>query len=111
MKTKLLAILLLAGSSLFAGPRVFFGVGVGVGPYYGPGYGYAIATPPPPPPVYSYVAPRPAIGYSWVGGYYYPVGPRYHWHAGYWARPPYAGAYWVGPRYHGGRYYRGYWRR
>ena len=30
MKTKLIATLMLAGSSLFAGPRVFFGAGVGV---------------------------------------------------------------------------------
>src|ERR1022692_4854141 len=45
------------------------------------------------------------------GGYRYPVGARYAWHAGYWTRPPYAHAYWVGPRYFGHRYYRGYWRR
>jgi hypothetical protein len=104
MKTKLLALLLLAGScSLFAGPRVFVGVGFGGG--------YVVA--PPPPPVVTYYAPPPAPGpaYSWVAGYYYPYGGRYAWHAGYWARRPYAGAYWVGPRYHGGRYYRGYWRR
>jgi len=104
MKTKLLAILLFAGSSLFAGTRVFFGVGVG-----GPGYGYYA---PPPPPVYSYAAPvyaRP--GYTWVGGYWYPAGPRYNWRAGYWARPPYAGASWYGPRYYEHRYHPGYWRR
>jgi hypothetical protein len=102
MKTKLLALLLLAGSTVFAGPRLFVGVNFGVGGGY-----YA---PPPPPPVY-YAPPavvRP--GYSWVGGYWYPVGARYSWHAGYWARPPYAGAAWVGPRYYGHRYYRGYWR-
>lgn len=104
MKTKLLALLFLAGSSMFAAPRVFVGIGVGVGPAYG--Y-YA----PPPPPAYTYVAPAPEPGYSWVSGYYYPVGPRYVWHAGYWARPPYPYAVWVGPRYYGGRYYRGYWRR
>ena len=81
MKTKLLALLLFAGSSLFAGTRVFFGVGVG------------------------------APGYTWVGGYWYPAGPRYNWHAGYWARPPYAGARWYAPRYYNHRYYPGYWRR
>jgi hypothetical protein len=104
MKTKLLALLLLGGSALFAGPRVFFGVGFG-----GPSYGYYA---PPPPPVVSYAAPvyaRP--GYAWVGGYWYPSGPHYYWHGGYWARPPYAGAYWAGPRYYGHRYYPGYWRR
>lgn len=105
MKTKLLAIFLLAGSSLFAGPRVFFGVGVGV-----PAYGYYAASPPPA-PVVSYAAPYPGPGYTWVGGYYYPVGPRWNWRAGYWGRAPYAGAYWVGPRYYNHHYSGGYWRR
>ena len=91
MKAKLLALVLLAGSTMFAG--------VGV---YGP---------PPPVPVVAYAAPYARPGYTWVGGYWYPAGPRYAWHAGYWARPPYAHAYWVGPRYHGGRYYHGYWSR
>ena len=105
MKTKLLALLLLAGASAFAAPRVYFGIGFGGG-YYG-GY-YAPA--PPPPPVVAYApAPCPGPGYSWVGGYWYPAGPRYAWHAGYWARPPYWGARWVAPRYYGHRYYRGYW--
>jgi hypothetical protein len=105
MKTKLLGlgILLLAGTSLFAAPHVFIGVGVG------PGVGYYA----PPPPVVAYAPPPVYVrpGYSWINGYYYPVGPRYGWRAGYWARPPYAGAYWVGPRYYGHRYYGGYWRR
>ena len=112
MKTKLLAVFLLAGSSLFAAPRVFFGVNIGVGPAYG---GYYVATPPPAPVVtYApgpYYAAAPGYGYSWVGGYWYPAGPRWQWRAGYWARRPYVGAYWVGPRYYGHRYYRGYWRR
>lgn len=102
MKTKLLALLLLAGGSLFAHPRFFFGVGVG-------GYGYYA---PPPPPVVAYVRPAyPGPGYAWVGGYWYPRGPRYAWRAGYWARPPYGYSYWVGPRYYGHHYYRGYWHR
>lgn len=105
MKTKLLVLLLLAGGSLFAGPRVFFGVGIG-----GPAYGY-YAAPPPVAPVVSYAAPYPGPGYTWVGGYYYPVGARWVWRGGYWARPPYVGASWVGPRYYGHRYYGGYWRR
>lgn len=105
MKTKLLALLLLAGGSVFAAPHVFFGVGVGMGP----AYGYYAA--PPPVPAAAYVAPAPGPGYTWVSGYYYPVGPRYVWRAGYWARPPYPHAVWVGPRFYGGRYYRGYWRR
>ena len=105
MKTKLFALLLLAGSSLFAGTRVFFGVGIGSG-----GYGY-YAPPPPPPPVVAYAAPAPGPGYTWVDGYWYPVGPRWSWRAGYWAPRPYAGSYWVAPRYYGHRYYSGYWRR
>ena len=94
MKTKLLAVLLLAGSALFAAPAVVVGVGVGA-----------------PAPVVAYAPPAPGSGYAWVAGYRYPVGARYAWHAGYWARPPYARAYWVAPRYFGHRYYRGYWRR
>ena len=105
MKAKWLALLLLTGSSLFAGPRVFIGVGVGG---YGSGY---YAPPPPPPPVAAYAPACPGPGYAWVGGYWYPSGPRYAWRAGYWARPPYPRAYWVGPRYYGRRYYRGYWRQ
>jgi hypothetical protein len=103
MKTKLLALFLLAGSAMFAAPRVVVGVGVGVGPVY-------VAAPPPPAPVVAYAGyARP--GFTWVAGYYYPAGPRWYWHAGYWARPPYAHGYWVAPRYYGHRYYGGYWRR
>ena len=105
MKIKILALLLLAGCSMFAGPRVV--VGFGFGYPAAPVVAYA---PPPPPPVY-YAPPAPGYGYSWVGGYYYPVGPRWAWRQGYWARPPYARSYWVAPRYYRGRYYRGYWRR
>ena len=101
MKSKLLALVLLAGGSLFAGPRVFLGVGGG----------YVVAPPPPPPIVSAYVPPAPGPGFAFVAGYHYPVGAGYAWHAPYWAPRPYAGAYWVGPRYFGGRYYRGYWRR
>jgi len=82
MKTKLLTVLLLAGSALVAAPRVAVGIGVGV---------------PPAVPVAAYVAPAP--------------GPGYAWHAGYWARRPYPRANWIAPRYFGHRYYRGYWRR
>jgi len=92
MKTKLLALLLLAGGSMFAGTRVFFGVGIGGGG----GYGY-YAPPPPPPPVLRYLPPAPGPGYAWVNGYYYPVGPRWVWRAGYWAHRPHPGAYWAPP--------------
>jgi hypothetical protein len=94
MKTKLLALVLLAGASAFAGPRVFVGFGV-----------------PAPAPVVAYATPAPGPGYTFVAGYYYPVGPRHFWRPGYWARAPYPGAYWVGPHYYAHRYYGGYWRR
>jgi hypothetical protein len=101
MKSKLFAILLLAGSSLFAQPAVVVGAG--------PGYGYYSA--PPPAPVVAYRPASPGPGYAWINGYWVPSGRRYAWTAGYWARPPYARSYWVAPRYYSGRYYRGYWRR
>ena len=105
---KLVAVLFLAGSSLFAGPRFY--VGVGIGGYVAPPPPVvAYADPPAAPVVYPPAYVRP--GYTWVRGYYYPVGPRWVWRSGYWARPPYRGAYWVGPRYYGHHYYRGYWRR
>jgi hypothetical protein len=106
MKTKLLAVLLLAGGCALAAPRVV--VGVGVGGYVAPAPVYAYAPPPVAPA--AYVA-RYRPGYAWVGGYWYPYRGRYSWRRGYWARPPYAGAYWVGPRWNAHRYYPGYWRR
>ena len=81
MKTKLIATLMLAGSSLFAGPRVFFGVGVGV------------PVVPAPAPVVAYATPCPGPGYVWVGGGYTFVGGRRIWHEGYWRAPVYAGRF------------------
>ena len=90
MKTKLLALALLAGGTMFAGPRI--GVSVGIGP----GYGYYGAP--------AYVAPAPAYaapsvyvgpGPGYAGGYWYTVGGRRFWHNGYRVAP---------------RYYRGYRR-
>ena len=108
MKTKLLALMLFAGSTMFAASHFYFGVNVG-------GYGYApapVVVYQPPPPVRYYAAPPcPGPGYAWVAGYWHPAGRGYGWRAGYWARRPFAGAYWVAPRYHGRYYYGGYWRR
>ncbi|HEY7335539.1 MAG TPA: hypothetical protein VH639_11695 [Bryobacteraceae bacterium] len=101
MKTKILAVLLLAGGSLFARPHFSIGIGVGV----------PVAAPPPPPPVYYAAPPVPGPGYTWINGYYYPSGSRWAWRSGYWARRPVAGAVWVRPHYRHGRYYAGYWRR
>ena len=96
---KLIGTLLLAGSSLFAGPRFAFGVGIGVP-----------VAPPPPPAYYAYAPPAPGPGYAWINGSYYWGGGRYVWRPGYWARRPYAGAVWVAPWYYHGSYYHGYWR-
>ncbi len=104
MKSKLLAVFLLAGSALFARPH--FGVGIGgrrgsgiTRPYYG---GYYYSAPVVPPVVVAarsglFRALRCAVCRAWSLRDY--------------ARPPYVGAVWVGPRWFGGRYYRGYWRR
>jgi hypothetical protein len=97
MKTKLIAGFLLAGSCLFAGPRVAIGFGVGVGVpvagygYYAPGPAYVAP---------AYVAPAylpppmPGPGFTWVAGFW---GPGHVWRPGYWAAPR---AGWVGPRGH-----------
>jgi hypothetical protein len=70
MKTKLLALVLLAGSSMFAATRVVVGVGVG-GPVVAPVY------------VGPRYYPRPVYpGAYWVGPRYY--GHRYY--RGYWHR-------------------------
>lgn len=111
MKTKLFAILVLAGSlsALAAAPRGFVRFGVGYGGYVAPAPLYF--APMPAPRIAAYVPAYPGPGYSWVAGYWYPAGPDYAWRAGYWTRPTYAGARWIAPRYYGHRYYGGYWRR
>jgi hypothetical protein len=102
MKFRVIALMLLAGSSVFAGSRFYFGVGIAPPP--------VVVYAPPPPPVAAYMPPCPGPDYSWVAGYWYPAGPRYAWRAGYWARPPYARGYWEAPRYYERHYYPGYWR-
>ena len=102
MKTKLMALVLLAGGSLFAQTR--FSVGVRIGGY-GPGY-YApapvYAAAPryyvPAPPVYAAVPAYPGPGYFWVNGYWNYYGPRRVWVNGYWSRRPYARGYYRGFR-------------
>ena len=92
MKSKLLAVALLAGGTLFG--QVSVGVRIG---------------PPPPPRVVAVQPPAPAPGYTWVAGYWYPVDGRWRWHEGYWTRAPYEGAYWVAPGYRDGVFVNGYW--
>ena len=94
MKKKLLAMMLVAGGSMFAQTRFSIGINFG-GPRYAPPVAVAAYRP---------VAPGP--GYIWVDGYTDEYG---NWVDGYWALPPYAGAYWVAPRYYGGRFVAGYW--
>jgi hypothetical protein len=119
MKTKLLAVLLLAAASALAAPRVVVGVGVGGYrhgyayrgyPYRAYPYGAYVADPvvtyAPPVPYYGpayYEPPMPSPGYVWIGGW--------GGHAGYWSRPAYAGAGRAAPRGFGGRYYGGRGRR
>ena len=91
--------ILLVGAILFAGAsasRAQVSIGIQIGA-------------PPPPRVLAVVPPTRGPDYVWVEGYWYPVGRHYHWHAGYWTLPPYAGARWVRPHYDGDRYFVGYW--
>ena len=95
---KLLILLLfsaicLVGTPAFAG-QVSFGIRIG---------------PPPAPPVVGVLPAQPGPDYTWIDGYWYPVGSHWKWHQGYWTRAPYAGAHWLAPRYEGGEYYKGYW--
>jgi hypothetical protein len=85
MKTKLLAIMFLAGSSMFAAPRISVGVGFGG---FGVGFNQA-------PPAYALnIPPCPGPGYTWVDGYWGNGG----WVAGYWNAPP-VFTYRVAPRF------------
>jgi hypothetical protein len=96
MKTKLMAMSLVAGGSLFAQTHFSIGVNVGVPGYYRPAP-LAVAA-------YRPVCPGP--GYVWIDGYTDAYG---NWINGYWSLPPYAGAYWVAPNFVGGRFIAGYW--
>jgi len=67
-----------------------------------------MGAPPPAPRAYR-VPPQPGPDYVWVEGYWYPLNGQYHWHNGYWTRPPYPDAYWVEPYSQGNQYYMGHW--
>ena len=122
MKTKLIAVMLVAGASAFAQGQ-FGGDMNGDGPGYdgpqdGPGYGAPAyngapgyndaqtngGTPgyyPQGPPAAYAAPPLCAPGTVWIDGY--------NDVNGYCAVPPYSGAYWIGPGYYGGRFVAGYW--
>jgi hypothetical protein len=122
MKTKLIAVILVAGASAFAQGQ--FGEDVNGG---GPGYNSAQEG-----PDYGAPAYNGAPGYNNAPTYgnapgYYPPGQAgvyaapplcapgtvwidgYNGVNGYCAVPPYSGAYWIGPSYYGGRFIAGYW--
>ncbi len=93
MKTKLLALALLAGGSMFAETRFSIGVNLGGynGGYYEPG-----------PPAYVAVRPPcPGPDYAWADGYWTQYGGHRGWHQGYWARRAYDDDYRSAPRYDG----------
>jgi hypothetical protein len=83
MKTKLLAMMLLAGGTMmFAQSR--FSVGVNVG---GVGAGFVQSAPPP-----NYFVPsRPGPDYFFVDGYWAQDHGRRHWVAGSWQRRAFVG--------------------
>ena len=83
MKTKLLAMMLLAGGSMFAQTR--FSVGIGFNQ---------------PAPVYaSNIPPCPGPGYTWVDGYWSQNYGRPTWVAGYWNAPVFSAGFGFAPRF------------
>jgi hypothetical protein len=102
MKSKLLALFLLAGGTLMAGTHFSFGIGVGPGyygpRYYAPAYGYYQPSYYVAPPAYYYPPVYPGPGY--ISGYWVGVGPRRVWHRGYYSRGGYGyrGGYRYGHR-------------
>lgn len=115
MKAKLLvALTMLAGTSLFARSHVTFGVAIGGGGYYAPAPVYVA-----PPVAYvdpdyaydeEYIEPCPTPGYIWTPGYSYYSGPRRLWRAGFWGPPAVGFGYssgYYGRGYSGGGYYGG----
>jgi len=91
MKTKLLALLVLAGGSLLAGPRVVVAL---------ESMWVARTRLLRPAASSRHRIVRRALSRSRVqlGGWILVSGgSRYSWRAGYWAQPPYRGARWVAP--------------
>jgi hypothetical protein len=83
MKTKLMAMALMAGSSLFAAPSVAIGVGIGVPMAPAP---VLVA-----PPAVAYVPPCPGPGYVWIGGSWVFRGVPAVVRSGYFHAPVYHG--------------------
>jgi len=94
IRSTLLISMLLTGGAAFAG-QVSLGIRIGA---------------PPPPRVVRVLPRQPGPDYMWIDGYWYPDAGHYRWHAGYWTRPPYAGARWIGPHHDGQQFFGGYWQ-
>jgi len=89
MKTKILAMMLLAGGSMFAQTR--FSIGISFG---GHGAGFYQ-----PPPSYAYNIPAcPGPDYAWTDGYWSQDYGRNIWVAGHWTRRSFNRSYQVEPR-------------
>ena len=90
MKTKLLAMMLLAGGAMFAQPRFSVGIGFNQAP---PAYA-------------SIIPPCPGPGYTWVDGYWSQNYGQPVWIAGYWSAPAFTASFGFAPRFddhfHGG---------
>jgi hypothetical protein len=79
---KILAGLILAGSTMFAGPGISVGIGLGV-----PAAPAAVYFAPP------VVGVAPGPGYIWTPGAFYFSGGQRLWHAGFWAPPVHGGRF------------------
>ena len=97
MRTRLMALMLVAAGALFAETHVAIGIRIG---------GPAPVVVPARVAFNAYRPPCPGPGYVWIAGYRDGFG---NWYEGYWALPPYVGAYWVAPRFVVGHFYPGYW--
>jgi len=75
MKNKMLAMMLLAGSSMFA-PAAFAGTRFSIGLGFGAPPAYAVNVP-----------PCPGPGYTWVAGYWTNDYARRVWVPGFWSAP------------------------
>ncbi|HSR09559.1 MAG TPA: YXWGXW repeat-containing protein [Bryobacteraceae bacterium] len=83
MKTKLLAMMLLAGGAVFAQPRFSVGIGFDQAP---PGYA-------------SNIPPCPGPGYTWVDGYWSQNYGQPAWIAGYWNAPVFTTGFGFAPSF------------
>ncbi len=83
MKTKLLAMMLLAGGAVFAQPRFSVGIGFDQAP---PAYA-------------SNIPPCPGPGYTWVDGYWSESYGQPVWIAGYWNAPMFTTSFGFGPSF------------